>query len=63
MNCTVKVQRFPDLFVVLRGVIDLRRRNGEATGQILLFGTVSGTGAFAKSGAGGGYEFALGTGR
>ena len=28
-----EVQRFPDLFDVLRGVIDLRRRNGEASGQ------------------------------
>ena len=44
-----------------RGV-NLRRRNGEAAGQFLLLGTVSGTGAFARSGAGGGYEFALGTG-
>lgn len=37
-----EVQRFPDLFAVLRGVIDLRRRNGEATGQFLLLGSASG---------------------
>ena len=30
-----EVQRMPDLFNVLRGVIDLRRRNGEAAGQFL----------------------------
>lgn len=37
-----EVQRVPDLFAVLRGVIDLRRRNGEASGQFLLLGTASG---------------------
>jgi predicted AAA+ superfamily ATPase len=37
-----EVQRFPDLFAVLRGVIDLRRRNGEAAGQFLLLGSASG---------------------
>jgi predicted AAA+ superfamily ATPase len=33
-----EVQRIPDLFTVLRGVIDLRRRNGEASRQFLLLG-------------------------
>lgn len=37
-----EVQRVPDLFAVLRGVIDLRRRNGEASGQFLLLGSASG---------------------
>lgn len=37
-----EVQRFPDLFAVLRGVIDQRRRNGEASGQFLLLGSASG---------------------
>ncbi len=37
-----EVQRMPDLFNVLRGVIDLRRRNGEAAGQFLLLGSASG---------------------
>jgi predicted AAA+ superfamily ATPase len=37
-----EVQRFPDLFAVLRGVIDHRRRNGEAVGQFLLLGSASG---------------------
>ena len=37
-----EVQRIPDLFVVLRGVIDQRRRNGEASGQFLLLGSASG---------------------
>ena len=37
-----KVQRIPDLFTVLRGVIDLRRRNGEASRQFLLLGSASG---------------------
>ncbi len=38
-----EVQRLPDIFAVLRGMIDLRRRNGEATGQFLLLGSASGT--------------------
>jgi hypothetical protein len=37
-----EVQRIPDLFTVLRGVIDLRRRNGEASRQFLLLGSASG---------------------
>lgn len=37
-----EVQRMPDLFAVLRGVIDQRRRNGEASGQFLLLGSASG---------------------
>lgn len=37
-----EVQRMPELFSVLRGVIDLRRRNGEAAGQFLLLGSASG---------------------
>ncbi len=37
-----EVQRIPDLFAVLRGVIDLRRRHGEASGQFLLLGSASG---------------------
>jgi hypothetical protein len=37
-----EVQRHPGLFNVLRGVIDIRRRNGEATGQFLLLGSASG---------------------
>src|ERR1035437_669931 len=37
-----EVQRIPDLFAVLRGVIDQRRRNGEASGQFLLLGFASG---------------------
>ena len=37
-----EVQRMPDLFAVLRGVIDQRRRNGEAGGQFLLLGSASG---------------------
>ena len=37
-----EVQRLPDLFNILRGVIDLRRRNGEASGQFLLLGSASG---------------------
>ena len=31
-----EVQRMPELFSILRGVIDLRRRSGEASGQFLL---------------------------
>jgi predicted AAA+ superfamily ATPase len=37
-----EVQRMPELFAVLRGVIDQRRRNGEASGQFLLLGSASG---------------------
>lgn len=38
-----EVQRSPELFAVLRGVIDQRRRHGEAFGQYLLLGSASGT--------------------
>lgn len=37
-----EVQRMPELFAVLRGVIDLRRRAGETAGQFLLLGSASG---------------------
>jgi len=37
-----EVQRQPDLFAVLRSVIDQRRRDGEAAGQYLLLGSASG---------------------
>lgn len=37
-----EVQRLPELFAVLRGVIDIRRREGEAAGQFLLLGSASG---------------------
>ncbi|MEK7737396.1 MAG: ATP-binding protein, partial [Pseudomonadota bacterium] len=37
-----EVQRLPELFAVLRGVIDIRRRGGEATGQFLLLGSATG---------------------
>lgn len=37
-----EVQRLPELFAVLRGVIDIRRREGEAAGQFLLLGLASG---------------------
>lgn len=37
-----EVQRLPELFAVLRGVIDSRRRDGEAAGQFLLLGPASG---------------------
>jgi predicted AAA+ superfamily ATPase len=37
-----EVQRMPGLFAVLRGVIDQRRRAGEASGQFLLLGSASG---------------------
>jgi predicted AAA+ superfamily ATPase len=37
-----EVQRMPDLFAVLRGIIDQRRRLGEAAGQFLLLGSASG---------------------
>ena len=37
-----EVQRMPELFNVLRGVIDQRRRMGQASGQFLLLGSASG---------------------
>lgn len=37
-----EVQRMPELFAVLRGIIDIRRREGEAAGQFLLLGSASG---------------------
>ncbi len=37
-----EVQRIPELFAVLRGVIDVRRRDGETAGQFLLLGSASG---------------------
>jgi hypothetical protein len=37
-----EVQRLPELFAVLRGVIDIRRRDGEASGQFLLLGSATG---------------------
>ena len=37
-----EVQRLPELFAVLRGVIDQRRQDGEAAGQFLLLGSASG---------------------
>jgi predicted AAA+ superfamily ATPase len=37
-----EVQRIPELFAILRGVIDQRRREGEANGQFLLLGSASG---------------------
>jgi hypothetical protein len=36
------VQRIPELFAVLRGVIDQRRRDGEMAGQFLLLGSATG---------------------
>ena len=36
-----EVQRLPELFGVLRGVIDARRRAGQRTGQFLLLGSAS----------------------
>ena len=36
-----EVQRVPDLFSSLRGVIDARRRNGESFGHFLLLGSAS----------------------
>jgi len=38
-----EVQRMPELFAVLRGVIDQRRRHGEANGQFLLLGSATGS--------------------
>jgi predicted AAA+ superfamily ATPase len=37
-----EVQRLPDLFAVLRGVVDIRRRGGEGAGQFLLLGSATG---------------------
>ena len=37
-----EVQRLPELFAVLRGVIDIRRRGGEVAGQFLLLGSATG---------------------
>ena len=37
-----EVQRMPGLFTVLRDVIDVRRRAGEAAGQFLLLGSATG---------------------
>ncbi|MEI8323979.1 MAG: ATP-binding protein [Betaproteobacteria bacterium] len=37
-----EIQRLPELFSVLRGVIDQRRRGGEASRQFLLLGSASG---------------------
>ena len=37
-----EVQRQPELFAVLRSVIDQRRRDGETAGQYLLLGSASG---------------------
>jgi hypothetical protein len=38
-----EVQRMPELFARLRGVIDRRRRAGRRTGQFLLLGSAAGT--------------------
>jgi len=37
-----EVQRIPEIFSILRGVIDQRRRQGESNGQFLLLGSASG---------------------
>jgi hypothetical protein len=37
-----EVQRMPGMFSILRGVIDQRRRSGEASAQFLLLGSASG---------------------
>ncbi len=36
-----EVQRLPDLFRVLRGLVDVRKRGGEKAGQFLLLGSAS----------------------
>ncbi len=36
-----EVQRKPDLFRILRGLVDIRKRNGEKVGQFLLLGSAS----------------------
>ena len=37
-----EVQRMPEVFSILRGVIDQRRRQGESSGQFLLLGSATG---------------------
>lgn len=37
-----EAQRMPELFAVLRGIIDIRRQDGEPAGQFLLLGSASG---------------------
>lgn len=37
-----EVQRIPEVFSILRGVIDQRRRQGESSGQFLLLGSATG---------------------
>jgi predicted AAA+ superfamily ATPase len=37
-----EVQRMPELFGILRGVIDQRRRMGQGSGQFLLLGSATG---------------------
>ena len=36
-----EVQRKPELFRLLRGLVDIRKRKGERTGQFLLLGSAS----------------------
>jgi len=36
-----EIQRVPELFAILRGVIDRRRRQGQKTGQFLILGSAS----------------------
>ncbi len=36
-----EVQRLPDLFRILRGLVDIRKRSGEKAGQFLLLGSAS----------------------
>src|ERR1700761_1749313 len=36
-----EIQRVPELFQILRGVIDRRRREGQRTGQFLILGSAS----------------------
>jgi len=36
-----EIQRVPELFQILRGVIDRRRREGHRTGQFLILGSAS----------------------
>jgi len=36
-----EIQRVPELFQILRGVIDRRRREGKRTGQFLILGSAS----------------------
>ena len=36
-----EVQRMPDLFRILRGLVDIRKRSGETAGQFLLLGSAS----------------------